>query len=1393
MDGLQILLVLSFIGLLANAITAFVILNETELFKFKKHYEKMTIIILIYLGVENTMFALHPSLEGSASFIVVARVLMSIMVLVFAISKYRDLSSLESNNETIAKNMTRHIKSSLSEEKEFMNILPYMINIKNDKGEVVDSNLAFRNYVTYREKDASYLDDKHKDIFHRSQELIRKGDSEVILSNGAVFVDHLPIIFKDGREHTFEAVKLPYVFEDGSRGIMTIANDITHQLSKRFSEFTGIDASLGIELDEGFIIIDTKKDKVHINKYWHNWLGRTEQSKTMDASDWKKQFDKRDYIGFDAQLKHFGKTDNTFKAEFRMHDASRASKWVTFKGRVIERNNLGDVTLIAGRINDIDDDKQVELISILNDKIIRTANICFVLTNHEGKIIRTNKAFANLVGLEMSEAKRKSLYEFHYNYEGEGFENIWYDLKINKSISFETVYRNEDYEAIPVEVNATYIENAGMEYASIFITNIDERIQMLEQISKGNERMRLTMEGINEAMLEINFATKEAVINDRGYELLGIQEDDIDLFGQWQTLIHDEDEQRFGKTVESARHHCRMMNVDIRLKVNQSNWRWFKVKGKFFNSDRAGVCQQFFGIASDINDQIELQHSLEEGLKMLQEAEAIAKMGHFSFDLEKNMVTRNENTLALLSIDHRDAEISYEAFIDEIYEDDRKYVDFKLLDAIWNNTHFDIVYRMLDDNGHLRFINARAKAVYDENNRPIITLGTLIDVTEQKERERAIHRSQFILENVVDKSPIGMVVMRLNDLDIIIENEKAEAIFNIDGRMSDEEKWLRFSDIQVYNQYGEMSTFANCCHDFIENDLEREIMEIQVIVDVGRQYLETCFDIIKSTDGTDDLLVISVNDISRLKQISFALHNEKERLLMAESVSHIGHWAVENGALLISQGFRNVIATGDEIDNYENIVQLLSNVVLHTDLETIQTFPKDDAEQVTLHYTIVNKGFKREIVEIRRIINGVLQGVVQDITDSRELIRNLENSRRDMMALINSISEDVVYYDKDMSVVVSNRDIRQVHGMKVCSECSSTQQEGCEHCIVLDAMKDAKTVVRIEELADQKVIKHTASPVFGDNLEIVGAVETRLDITNSLVKMNALPGSNQLNVQRDFVTHLVSHCSTLCEAKNDPNAKAEVMDHTIGRLTLFTGETPYDFKVRKYVEIEGDINNYIESSHKIAIKNNVDHNRIDPIELRVDTHYLKYILDELITNAKRESEHVSITIENRNGYDFERVSVWGNLQRAEYIGIVVENQGEFDSSILSTAVYPFVSGYKGCEGLGLSEVLGIIVAHNGVLMIESKDNLTRVGVYISLDGELTLPMQTKAKQVVNAINMHLPVKQMPEFVEVMRWLSMILSKEDYEAFNTALNHYDYQDALLILRESDNEEISHIIS
>lgn len=157
--------------------------------------------------------------------------------------------------------------------------------------------------------------------------------------------------------------------------------------------------------------------------------------------------------------------------------------------------------------------------------------------------------------------------------------------------------------------------------------------------------------------------------------------------------------------------------------------------------------------AAELELEVEQRKRAEEELgvkiKLLNEAQQIARLGHWDWDVTEDKVTWSDNMYRIFCVDNRDEPISYALYLTKIYNDDKAYVDEVLRQAFTDKKFPTFYHRIITPDGLIKTIFANGDVTTNDKGEVIRMKGTAQDMTEQRviEQELRIKTAELEMKN----------------------------------------------------------------------------------------------------------------------------------------------------------------------------------------------------------------------------------------------------------------------------------------------------------------------------------------------------------------------------------------------------------------------------------------------------------------------------------------------------------------------------------------------------------------------------------------------------------------------------------------------------------------------
>ncbi|MBW9256654.1 MAG: PAS domain S-box protein [Candidatus Thiodiazotropha sp. (ex. Lucinisca nassula)] len=157
----------------------------------------------------------------------------------------------------------------------------------------------------------------------------------------------------------------------------------------------------------------------------------------------------------------------------------------------------------------------------------------------------------------------------------------------------------------------------------------------------------------------------------------------------------------------------------------------------FFDQD--GNIAGYRGIDRDVTARIQTEKELRESERRLREAQRLAHIGNWDFDLTTNELFWSDEVYRIYGVSPDSFEPTYESFLNAVHPCDRERLEKTYREAVTNNQPFEISHRLVrPDDGRIRYVLGHSKQITDSSGKVVRSVGTVQDVTALELTSRSL-------------------------------------------------------------------------------------------------------------------------------------------------------------------------------------------------------------------------------------------------------------------------------------------------------------------------------------------------------------------------------------------------------------------------------------------------------------------------------------------------------------------------------------------------------------------------------------------------------------------------------------------------------------------------------
>lgn len=145
------------------------------------------------------------------------------------------------------------------------------------------------------------------------------------------------------------------------------------------------------------------------------------------------------------------------------------------------------------------------------------------------------------------------------------------------------------------------------------------------------------------------------------------------------------------------------------------------------------------------NQSEELERKIQDGIaefmiknKQLNEAQQIAKMGSWEWDVTTNKVSWTNGLFNVYELPLSEEGLMYDEFLERVHPDDRTYVDNTIKQSFVDKKFNEYFHRIVTPSGHIKTLHAKGEIILNGKGEIVKMIGTGQDVSEQKKAEQEL-------------------------------------------------------------------------------------------------------------------------------------------------------------------------------------------------------------------------------------------------------------------------------------------------------------------------------------------------------------------------------------------------------------------------------------------------------------------------------------------------------------------------------------------------------------------------------------------------------------------------------------------------------------------------------
>ncbi|WP_271253469.1 PAS domain-containing protein [Pseudanabaena sp. Chao 1811] len=277
-----------------------------------------------------------------------------------------------------------------------------------------------------------------------------------------------------------------------------------------------------------------------------------------------------------------------------------------------------------------------------------------------------------------------------------------------------------------------------------------------------------------------------------------------------------------------------------------------------------------------LNYERDLEQQVAQKTADLMEAQRIARIGSWEFDVATGVSTWSEQQFLILGFDPHVPLPSYDNFFDILPLEDQPKLRASVEEAIANGTPYMVEHGIIRPDGSICHIISRGEAVYNEQGQVIKLVGTITDISDRKQAEIALKENETQLLNLFSSMKDYIFVLNAEGRYLKVAPTQANIESNGSVKLN--------QTIHQHLPHQAVDLFLGAIQKVLTT---QKSVELEYSLEIMGK--EQWFSTIVSPLDLESVLWVARNITDR-KQAEIALQESEDRRQLALSLTNTGSW-----------------------------------------------------------------------------------------------------------------------------------------------------------------------------------------------------------------------------------------------------------------------------------------------------------------------------------------------------------------------------------------------------------------------------------------------------------------------------------------------------------------------
>ncbi|MDD5223671.1 MAG: PAS domain S-box protein [bacterium] len=725
-----------------------------------------------------------------------------------------------------------------------------------------------------------------------------------------------------------------------------------------------------------------------------------------------------------------------------------------------------------------------------------------------GNFLDANPAVLKILGVSLEELKKKSYLDYFAGDNQEELIRLADELRQGHPIyGLNLKTRNSQGKIIEMEINAVPIFEDGRVVSVLSLArDIGERKRAENSLRQSEEIYKAILDTSIDGFWIDDLQGNIQEANDACSRMLGYSRSELLRMKISDIVVEEKPEEtgaRIRKIIATGgdRFETKLRHKDGKIIDFEISVNFMDISGG-----------RLFVFSRDITERKRAEEILKENENKLVQAQDIAKLGNWDWDVEGNKLTWSETVYQMFGLG-REIPLTFDGIVALIHPDDRNKNNSFINLLLEKEDHAEIQFRLLLPDGTIKHINQHAVAYRNQSSHPYRIVGTMQDITDLKQAEDKLRLSEEKYRNFFHNAQVGLYRTRITDGQVIECNERFAGMLGYKSR----EECLR--DYSVARHFNDLDDQRRLLRKLKESGEITGYEARGVKADGSPIWVNYSVKMIPGTEHIEGAVV----DITELKRL------QEEKKVITERWSRFSCAATDlfyifdqdlnlvdfNRALSpeLAERFSRREAIGKKLTEVSPTIR--DSDMLDKYLDVLKTGKPFHRSRQKISVSMGE--FRYVCIDIFKVGDG-LGMILHDVTEQIQAEEMIKNASTAWRITFDSIPDMIMVQDLNYRILRANQALADFLGLSfpeiIGQQCfrlihkTDAPPEYCRQSRCISEGKSCNYMVRSERLQRDYLI--TTTPMFNAANKCYGVIHVTRDITEEKKLQKRLKESERM-------------------------------------------------------------------------------------------------------------------------------------------------------------------------------------------------------------------------------------------------------------------------------------------